>query len=329
MILNTYVVTYLLLSLLSLMAGVVALSAGVRVARRWSPGSSSEQQYQLEKKVYLSMTLVALGFGMRLAMVPLWFFMLQSLVPSIPGAMCLCGVHLLKTPYSFISTAMKFLVPMAYGYWLALNALDRKIETQPLMKRKLYALIPLGAMMGVESFSDLRFLLAVRPRLVSCCSSVFDDSSSALIQRMTYSGWGWVAGYAAAAAALTAAALFLIHRPRHRLAVVLWILSPLTFIAFFLAVHTRLSPLFLHAEFHHCVFCVWQKMPDMIAVTAAVCLGCWATILHAATRTVYRCAGAAEEADAHAAALLRWGSGALLAANAILAVRLAATAVFD
>ena len=322
MILNTYVVTYLLLSFLSLGVGMTALRVGVSVAWRWKPISSSEDQYQLEKKVYLSMTLIMLGFTMRLAMVPLWFFMLQSLVPSIPGAMCLCGVHLLKTPYSFLSTTLKFILPMAYGYWLVLNALDRKIETQPLMKRKLYTLIPLSGMMLFESFSDLRFLLAVKPRFVNCCSSLFDDSSSALLQKITYSGWGWVVVFFVAAILLLGLAAYLARRPRNRLGASFWILSPLTLVAFILAVHTRLSPMLLHAEFHHCVFCVWQKLPDMIVTTAAVCIGCWAALIYAATRNVHMVPGAAAAADANARALLAWAFGALLLGIVLMAIRL-------
>jgi hypothetical protein len=321
-ILNTHVVTYLLLSFLSLMVGLMALIVGVSVARRWKPGSSSERQYELEKKVYLSMTLVMLGFTMRLAMAPLWFFMLQTLVPTIPGAMCLCGVHLLKTPYSFISTSLKFVLPMAYGYWLALNALDRKIETQPLMRRKLYTLIPLSMLMLFESFSDLRFLLAIRPRFVNCCSSLFDDSSSVLLQKMTYSGWGWVVVFFVAAILLLAVSAFLARAPRSRAGAALWILSPLTLVAFILAVHTRLSPMLLHAEFHHCVFCVWQKLPDMIAVTAAVCVGCWAALIYAATRNVYKYPGAETVADAYAKILMKWAIGALSLGVVILVIRL-------
>ena len=322
MILNTYVVTYLLLSFLSLGVGITALIVGVSVAWRWKPESSSERQYELEKKVYLSMTLIMLGFTMRLALAPLWFFMLQSFIPTIPGAMCLCGVHLLKTPYSFLSTTLKFVLPMAYGYWLALNALDRKIETQPLMKRKLYTLIPLSAMMLLESFSDLRFLFAVRPRFVNCCSSLFDDSSSALLQKMTYSGWGWVVVFFVAAILLLGVSAFLARRPRNRAGALLWILSPLTLVAFILAVHTRLSPMFLHAEFHHCVFCVWQKLPDMIVTTAAICIGCWAALIYAATRNVHKFPGAATAADANAKALMKVVLGALLLGIGLMAIRL-------
>jgi hypothetical protein len=328
MILNTYIVTYLLMSLLSLLVGLVALVAGLSTARKWDPESSSERQYQLEKKIYLSITLVTLGFYMRLALVPLWFFMLQSLVPSIPGAMCLCGVHLVKSPYSFISTALKFLLPMAYGYWLSLNALDRKIATQPLMKRKLYALIPLGAAMIFESFSDLRFLFSVKPRLVNCCSSLFDDSSRELLQKMTYSGWGWVAAYCALVILLLATAASLLRKPHSRIGALLWSLSSATLIAFVLAMHTRLSPLFLHAEFHHCIFCIWQKLPDTIIATAAICVGCWATMICAAVRNVHKQPGAANAADAQFKILLYWAVGGLISGNGILAARIIAETGF-
>ncbi len=322
MILNACVVAYWLMSFLSLLAGVAALTFGVAVARQWNTGNSSELQYQFEKLVYLSITLLTLGFYMRLALVPLWFFMLQTLIPSIPGAMCLCGVHLLAPPYAFISTALKFALPMAYGYWLVLNALDRKIETQPLMKRKLYALIPLIILMLFEASSDLRFLSAVRPRLVNCCSTLFDDSSSALLQALTYNGWGWVIVYFISAFLLTSVSALLLRRARSRMGVFLWVLGPLTLIAFVLAIHTRLSPLFLHAEFHHCIFCVWQKLPDMVVVTVAVCVGCWASVICATTRRMQRHPDAGGAALRSARPLLQWAIWALLLGNCLLAIRL-------
>ncbi|MEI8353060.1 MAG: hypothetical protein WCG22_00950 [Lentisphaerota bacterium] len=327
MILNTTVVTYLLLSILSLAIGVVALVVGVAVARKWDQASPSDQQYQLEKKVYLCMTLVMLGLYIRLTLVPLWFFMLQSFIPSIPGAMCLCGVHLLKTPDSFIATALKFLVPMVYGYWLVLNALDRKIETQPLMKRKLYSLIPLAGLMFLESFFDLRFVFAVKPRFVNCCSSLFDDSSSALLQSMTYNGWGWVVAFFIASLALVVLSAVLVRRPRYHASLLLGALSAATLCTFVLALHTRLSPLFLHAAFHHCVFCVWQKLPDMIAATAAIYIGCWATLIYAALRNMANIPAAATVAVAHTKRLLQWAVASLLLGSVLVAVRLAAVTV--
>lgn len=321
MIVNTWIVTYLLLSFLSLASGLVALTVGVGVARVWRRRTAAEDRYQLEKKVYLSMTLVMLGLYMRFALVPLWFFMLQSLIPAIPGAMCLCGVHMLKTPYSFVSTILKFILPMAYGYWLALNALDRKLEAQPLMTRKLYTLVPLGALLLSETFCDLRFLLSVKPMFVNCCSSIFDDSSSALMQSLTYSGWGWVAGYFAAAAALMAVAVALWRHPRGVLGGLPWLLGPAVMIAFAGAVHTRLSPHLLQARFHHCIFCVWQRLPDMIVATGAVCIAGWAALIFTATRHVHRFPNAGAVADAHARALLKWVIGALLVASTIVAAR--------
>lgn len=322
MILNTYILTYLLLSFLSLAVGLAAIVHGLCVARKWRPERSSEEQYALEKKVYLSITLVTLGFYMRLMLVPLWFLTLQSLVPSIPGAMCLCGVHLAKTPYAFIATTLKFILPMAYGYWLALNALDRSIESQPLMRRKLYTLIPLGLLMVAESFFDLTFLFSVKPRVVECCSSIFDDPAQRFLQTMTYSGWGWVIVFFAAGFVLLALATFLLRRVRSRAGILLWMLGPLTLIAFVLAIHTRLSPMFLYAQFHHCIFCVWQKLPDMIVTTLAVCVSCWASLIYAATRGVYKHPDAAISADAYAKLLLKWAIGAGLVGYAILTVRL-------
>ena len=108
-------------------------------------------QYRLEKRVYLVITVLALGFILRLFMVPLWFRSLHSMIISIPGAMCLVGVHNINPSLSYVASSLKLILPAFYGYWLILNQLDRKIATQPFMKQKLAALAPLGILIVIET----------------------------------------------------------------------------------------------------------------------------------------------------------------------------------
>jgi len=43
--------------------------------------------------------------------------------------------------------------------------------------------------------------------------------------------------------------------------------------------HTQVSPLLLNAPHHHCIFCLWQELPDMALCTAVVLGGLWAAFL--------------------------------------------------
>jgi H+/Cl- antiporter ClcA len=80
MVLNPYIITYLVCAFISALIGVVASLMGFAVWRRWNLSSASEEQYRLEKIVYLIITILSLGFFLRLLNVPLWFWTLHSMI---------------------------------------------------------------------------------------------------------------------------------------------------------------------------------------------------------------------------------------------------------
>lgn len=132
MILNSCTTTYLVCSFLSLLTGLVAAVNGLHIWRRWDITSRAEEQYRLEKRAHLIITLLSVGFILKLLMIPLWFWTLQNMIISIPGAMCLAVVHYINYPLSYIASGLKPAMLPLYGFWLLLNHLDRKIATQPL-----------------------------------------------------------------------------------------------------------------------------------------------------------------------------------------------------
>lgn len=281
MIATAYSVAYLLMSVLSVFVGFVAVAVGITVLRRWHPEISSEEQYALEKRVYLIITAIMLGVGMRLVMVPLWFWTVTSYIPLVPGAMCMAGIHMLRMPYSFIATGFKFFLPLLYIFWLVINTLDRKMETQPLMTFKLKALIPLGLFMLAETYLDILFLTAVEPRKVSCCTSLFDMPTEAAPQVMVSEVWLWYGIFWALSAVLIGVSVAMFKKGRYGLAVLVTPIALFDMAAFILALHTKVSPLFLHAPFHHCVFCVWQNLWDGALFSSLVIVSVWFSLIYA------------------------------------------------
>ena len=288
-IVTAYSVIYLLMSVLSVFVGFTAVVIGLYVYRRWRPEISSEEQYSLEKKVYLVITAIVLGVFMRLVMVPLWFWMLTSFVPAVPGAMCLAGIHALKMPYSFVATGLKFFLPMVYIFWLVVNRIDRKVETQPLTGLKLKMLVPLGSLMLVEAYFDGTFLTAVKPRQVACCTSLFDMSSSGP-QMIVSNVWGWYFTFYILALVIISISFYVVFKglSRPSLSIVTVVMGVISIPVFVLALHTKISPLFLSAPFHHCVFCIWQNLWDGAIFTSVVIIGLWLALtypwIHLATR---------------------------------------------
>ena len=262
---------------MSFFTGLIAAFNGFAVWKNWNIESDAEDQYRLEKKVYLIITVLFLGFALRLLMFPLWFFILHTMIPSVPGAMCLVGIHNINPSVSYVASVFKLVMPVFYAYWLILNLLDRRIETQPFMKQKLWLLTPLGTLILIETIIDALFLFSVPPRQVSCCTSLFDVPRNDLLQIVSESSWLWVVVfYSLSVILLCTMVYFFTAQKKSMLTGKGWwfgkknfmlietLFIILVFITFILSLHTKISPLFLGLPFHHCIFCLCQEVWDAL-----------------------------------------------------------------
>lgn len=275
MIVNNYTTSYLVLSGCSLILASAAAAVAMPTAKRWKQSQTVESRYEAEKTAYLIITLVAITMYIRLFLVPFWFWTLGSLVSSIPGAMCLAGVHLANSPISFVSSLLKFVVPFFYGAWLVLNRVDRKIESQPYTLIKLYLLGPLGLLVICEAVCDVLYFMGLQPRPVSCCTSLFDMPNESIPEIVTSSTWLWIVAFCGLASLILLAEWYVKASSRKPFHALLFsaLATPVSLVAFVLALHTKASPLLLDSPYHHCVFCLWQACPVSVAFTLLTAMG--------------------------------------------------------
>ncbi|MBU3949545.1 MAG: hypothetical protein KJ826_15175 [Proteobacteria bacterium] len=286
MIINNYIVTYLVCSIVSLFIGTIAAYNGFYVWIKWDINSYADEQYLLEKKVYLLITILSVGFFLKLLMAPLWFFTMHSMIISIPGAMCLVGVHNLNIPLSYIASSLKLILPALYGYWLILNFLDRKSEIQPFMKQKLLFIAPLGILILLETILDISFFFSNPPRQVSCCTSLFDMPRENVHLAVSQSTWIWlIMFYVLILFVLGEILYYFINQKKSTSSGLRWwfgnktimifetLLIIFAFVVFILALHTKISPLFLKLPFHHCVFCLGQEVWDALLFFVMIFIG--------------------------------------------------------
>jgi len=293
MLINSYIITYLICSLISLFMGIITVFNGFIVLKKWDINSLSEDQYRLEKKIYLIITIVTLGFFLRFIMIPLWFITLGSMVGSINGAMCLVGVHSINPYVSYTSTSFKLILPLFYGYWIFINLLDRQVPTQPFIKQKLFFLMPLGLFIIAETCLDITFFFSVPPRQVSCCTSIFDIPRNEILLVVAESTWLWVICFYVFALVVIAALFYLLrtHKKNTSSYMKKWfgnktlmtfetIFLSLFIIVFVLSLHTKISPLFLDLPFHHCVFCLCRDFFDALFASALILIGTFFLIIY-------------------------------------------------
>lgn len=257
MVLNKFVVVYYLFLFISLAMGALAAASGLWVFFHAKNTATHEAARRLEKYLYLSISAMMVGAVVRLVMVPLWFFTLQSLVTAIPGAMCLAGVHDNVPVYSWLAGSMKLVLPGLYLAWLFVIAADRQIVEQPFFRIRQLLLIPLIVLLLGESLLDVRFLTALKPTPVSCCTVLFDLNTQNVPPVLTQSHWYFVALFPLAMGVQTGLLLFRQTKAGVHLGIIA--MAVVAFISLLLAMHTKLSPLILETPFHHCVFCLLQN----------------------------------------------------------------------
>jgi len=105
--------------------------------------------------------------------------------------------------------------------------------------------------------------------------SLFDMPGPGLVKAVS-SGtpfWAWV--FAGSGVAALTHAYLVAHRPSIVRRVLLAVAASATVITFLLALHSSLSPVLLHAPFHHCIFCVMQASLDVQLSIALVICGAW------------------------------------------------------
>ncbi|MCP4747729.1 MAG: hypothetical protein GY874_16565 [Desulfobacteraceae bacterium] len=257
MVLNKFVVIYLLLLLISVLVGSVAATSGLWNLIRSKKAKTHEDRRELEKYHYLCSSAMLTGTLVRLVMAPLWFFTLQSLIPALPGAMCLAGVHLSVPGYSWTASSLKVALPGLYLSWLLISLADRRIAQQPFLKLRQFLLLPLIVLLLAETALDIKYLTSVKPMPVSCCTALFDFNTQGITPILTETHWYFII---IALVTLTAqSALIAIRSPKPWVHISVCILAGVLFISLILGLHTKLSPFLLDAPFHHCVFCVLQS----------------------------------------------------------------------
>lgn len=271
MILNKIIIIYSLLLFCSLALGFIGGAAGILSLARVRQTRTLEQRKTLENRAYLAMAAVLLGAGLRLVMLPLWFYMLEELVPVIPGAMCLKGVHQNVPFYSWAASAFKIILPLFYLSGILLYLIDRQLMTQPFMRIRHWLLMPLLLLLVTETWLDVQFLSGLQATAVPCCGQLSTPVSAGGILLTTESSW-WPVGLFSLAFVFQTAIFRLPEKIPHRF-LLAGICSLFLMVLLPLALHGKLSPLLLAIPFHTCIFCLLQTNPLSLLGFSLILIG--------------------------------------------------------
>ncbi len=287
MILNALSITMIFLGALSALLAIWGGISSLLLYRRWGRPSTPEEKTSLEDRSYLILLIMVIVLLIRLINWPLFYVTLQSFISDIEGAMCIFGVTQVKPS---LTRFLEFLKPVIFfliGGWFILHVLDRATKTAPLMKRKLLLLSILSLLVLIDSIGDILLMIGIAPEsLVSCCTTVTD-----ILNRPTRTTPESIFGPQYAQSLKT---LYLITHLlliglvglvlkfkklgntfslRRRILGFLFLFALLNSTLFVLSQIEVFSPAMMRLPFHHCLYCLWQYVPDSIPLFAFFSLG--------------------------------------------------------
>jgi len=281
MILNALSITLLFIGALSVLLAIWGGVSSLALYRKWGRSFTPEEKVSLEDRSYLVLLITVILLVIRLINWPLFYVTLQSFISDIEGAMCIFGVTQVKPGLTRFLEFLKPIIFFLIGGWLILHLLDRSTKTSPLMRRKLLLLSIIALFILIDSFGDLLLMIRIAPEsLVSCCTTITD-----ILNRPTrttpqaffgpeYAFPLQILFFITHLALIGFVGVSLKFRIFHRpILGLLFLFSILNTIVFLLAQIEVFAPAMMHLPFHHCLYCLWQYVPDSILLFAFFFLG--------------------------------------------------------
>ena len=178
-LLNTNVLVYLLSESVVWLLLAIAFGVSIHILLRWDFGSTSEEQYALERRAYLVMTIILAAFVIKFMLLPFFVFAIDRLSDLVPGAMCAAGV-ISANGYGLPLLFLKLLILFLLLLWMAINHYDLEAKNYPWFRLKgwlfvlIFLLASLELGMGWAYFTHIDI-----HQPVSCCSALFGQLEGA------------------------------------------------------------------------------------------------------------------------------------------------------
>jgi hypothetical protein len=295
MILNSYAVLDGFLALVRFSLGILVVVLAVRSRNARSKTVSADDLTALEDRYHLLILLAGVLLVLNVAAWPLFYLLLQSYVPELPGVMCIYGVTQIGSGSIGISRFLPnlvhgleitkpFLVFLS-GAWLVLHLANRRTATAPLTGKALVLVAVLGGLACLDSATEAAYLTIPKKEetsSVGCCTQVFDAVRGAdkflPTALLDDAGRPWLTGAyylvnGSMAVTLLAMALWprLLPMRAGLTPLLLGALLSLPVNAFFLV--EVAAPVLLREPYHHCPYDLVPMAPESLIGVALYFLG--------------------------------------------------------
>ena len=178
-LLNTQVQIYLLGESILYIFMLIAFAVSVHILLRWDFDSFSDEQYRLERRSYLVITILVFVFGVKFMLLPYFVFTIDALNTLVPGAMCAAGV-ISANSYGLELLFVKLFVIFTLSLWLMINYYDLEARDYPYFKIKYGLYIAVFLLVSLELWLDFAYFTHINiHQPVSCCSALFGQLEGA------------------------------------------------------------------------------------------------------------------------------------------------------
>lgn len=177
MILSPEILTIFILNIIFFLFGTIAFLLSLKIFFKWNINSTSQTQYDLEQKSFLSATIIKYILFIKILLFGFFIFTLDKISHVLTGAMCAAGVTD-ATSFGIYLVLFKLINIYLFGFWLVIHKMDMKTKTLKYTKLKFGFFLFIYILLITEIILELSmFLLIDVEKLVSCCGTLYSSSS--------------------------------------------------------------------------------------------------------------------------------------------------------
>jgi len=288
LILNVFTLTVIFTSFLTLILLAVGAGSTLFLRSRIKQQDDREHETATENRLYLAFLLVAAALLCRGLGWPLFYLMLQSFIPDVPGAMCIFGTTQVMPVLIRSLEVLKPILFFLIGAWFVLYGIDRSTKAYSLTNRKFLFFWVLCVLAGLDAAGDVVLAITYAPPgiPVTCCTVIGDiqfpvariKTPAILGSRGGELGTVLYHGIHIFSVGIVAALLMTrsweASSKANRGALWLSLLLAISgMLITCVAMIDRIGPTLMELPHHHCPYCLLQYVPVSIAFLGLELLG--------------------------------------------------------
>ncbi len=179
--LSNQVLIFLFSETILYLLATLAFWGAVTILSKWDFDATTPQQYRLEKRTFLIVTIIQIILWFKIALLPYFAYTIDKLSLLIPGAMCAAGVisaNAYGNPLLFLKIMLLFFT----GIWLTIEHKDQQAIDYPFFRTKFRFYLVIYLLITLEYGLDLAYFSHISTSdVMQCCSAIFGISGSSRI----------------------------------------------------------------------------------------------------------------------------------------------------